>query len=148
MQLTRYTDYSLRVLMYLALRPDHRATIEEIAGAYAISRSHLMKVVHALGRAGFVETVRGRGGGLRLARPPEEIRLGDVVRHTEERINLVECFDTRAPRCRIAPVCGLRDVLEQALAAFFRELDAHHLGDLVARRRRPLLRILDAEAPA
>lgn len=148
MRLTTFTDYSLRVLMYVAAHPEGRATIAEIASSYAISEHHLTKVVHFLGKEGYLENLRGRGGGLRLARPPEEIRLGDVVRHTEERIDLVECFDTRAPRCRIAPVCGLRDVLEQALAAFFRELDAHHLGDLVARRRRPLLRILDAEAPA
>jgi len=100
MQLTRYTDYSLRVLFYLALPSTHLATIEEIAQAYGISKPHLMKAVHQLGRAGFLETLRGRGGGIRLARSPEEIVVGDVVRCTEGRMDLAECFDPATSRCR------------------------------------------------
>lgn len=143
MQLTRYSDYSLRVLVYLALDPQRRATIEEIADRYAISRSHLMKVVHHLARRGFVETVRGRGGGLRLARPPEHIGIGDVVRATEEgRATLVECFDPEHDACRISPACGLRGVLDEALGAFLEALDRYTLEDVVARRRRPLARLL------
>src|ERR1700743_3445020 len=92
MRLTSYTDFSLRVLMYLALHPDRRPTIAEIAGRYGISRTHLMKVVHQLGLKGYVETVRGKGGGLRLARPMTEITVGEVVRRMEPDMALVACF--------------------------------------------------------
>jgi Rrf2 family nitric oxide-sensitive transcriptional repressor len=141
-QLTRYSDYSLRVLIYLAVRPDERATIDEIAQAYGISRSHLMKVVHELGRGGFLSTVRGRGGGFQLARPPDEIGVGDVVRYTEGTLELVECFDPKTSACRIDAACGLRGVLEEALDAFLETLDGYTLADLVARRRKPLARLL------
>src|SRR5512142_282347 len=104
MRLTAYTDYSLRVLIRLALRPGQLVTIAEIARSYDISEQHLMKVVHQLGVAGYIETVRGHGGGMRLARKPAEIVIGDVVRHTEPDLCLVECF--RAPHsCVIAPAC-------------------------------------------
>jgi Rrf2 family nitric oxide-sensitive transcriptional repressor len=144
MRLTRYSDYSLRVLIYLAVRPDALATVEEIARAYGISRAHLMKVVHQLGRAGYIDTLRGRGGGLRLARAPEEILVGDVIRFTEDDLDLVECFDAEASECRIEPACGLRRVLGEALDAFLATLDRYTLADLVARRRRPLDRLLGA----
>lgn len=142
MQLTRYTDYSLRILIYLAVHQEQLSTIEEIANAYGISKAHLMKIVHQLGLAGYVQTVRGRGGGLRLARPPEEVRLGEVVRYTEETMAVVECFDPRTSHCRIEPVCGLRAVLHEALDAFLRTLDGYTLADLVARRRKSLARLL------
>jgi Rrf2 family transcriptional regulator, nitric oxide-sensitive transcriptional repressor len=142
MQLTTYSDYSLRVLIYLAVHRTKLSTIEEIAGAYSISRTHLMKVVHQLGRAGYLETVRGRGGGLRLAREPEQIRVGDVVRHTEEKKVLVECFDPKESHCRIEPACGLRLALKEALDSFFRTLDGYTLADLVAPRRKRLERLL------
>ena len=142
MQLTRYSDYSLRVLIYLAVRPGELATIAEIAKAYGISRAHLMKVVHHLGRAGFLNTVRGRGGGFALARPPQEIGVGDVVRQTEDRMDLVECFDPATSRCCIEPACGLREALDEALDAFLETLDRYTLADLVARRRKPLARLL------
>lgn len=142
MQLTRYSDYSLRVLIYLAVRPDHLATIEEIAQAYGISRAHLMKVVHQMGRAGFLETVRGRGGGFQLAREPEDITVGDVIRYTEDKMVLAECFDPETSHCRIESVCGLRGVFEEALDAFLKTLDRYTLADLVARRRKPLDRLL------
>ena len=144
MQLTRYSDYSLRVLIYLALDPERLVTIEEIAQSYGISKAHLMKVVHQLGLNGYVETVRGRGGGLRLARRPEEITVGEVIRSTEENMALVECFDPESSQCAIEPACGLRSVLHEALAAFLAVLDRHTLGDLVARRRKPLARLLEA----
>jgi Rrf2 family nitric oxide-sensitive transcriptional repressor len=143
-QLTRYSDYSLRVLIYLALDPERLVTIEDIAQGYDISKAHLMKVVHQLGLRGYVETVRGRGGGLRLARRPEEIRVGEVVRSTEENMDLVECFDPASSQCAIEPVCGLRSVLHEALAAFLAVLDRYTLADLVARRRKPLTRLLEA----
>jgi Rrf2 family nitric oxide-sensitive transcriptional repressor len=143
MQLTRYTDYSLRVLIYLAVHQEELATIEEIAKAYRISKAHLMKIVHQLGLAGYVETVRGRGGGLRLAQPPEKIRIGDVVRHTEA-MPLVECFDPKTSHCRIEPVCDLRTALKHALEAFLRTLDSYTLADLVVRRRKPLAQLFAA----
>jgi Rrf2 family nitric oxide-sensitive transcriptional repressor len=144
LQLTRYSDYSLRVLIYLALAPDRLATIEEIARSYRISKAHLMKVVHQLGLRGWVETVRGRGGGLRLAREPEAIRVGEVVRATEGSLALVECFEPAEGRCAIESACGLRPVLHEALAAFLAVLDRYTLADLVARRRKPLSRLLEA----
>jgi Rrf2 family nitric oxide-sensitive transcriptional repressor len=143
MQLTRYSDFSLRVLIYLAVETERLATIEEIARAYGISKAHLMKVVHQLGLCGFVETVRGRGGGLRLARPAQEIPLGAVVRATEGNLSLVECFDPARSECAIEPACGLRPVLREALDAFLAVLDRYTLADLVARRRAPLVRLLE-----
>ena len=142
MQLTRYSDYSLRVLMFLAVRGRERATIGEISAAYRISKGHLMKIVHQLGAAGYLETIRGRGGGLRLARAPEKIRVGEVVRLTEGAIVLVECFDPVSSRCRIEPACRLQGALAKALAAFLTTLDEFTLADLVAQRRAPLARLL------
>lgn len=131
MRLTVMSDYSLRVLMYLGAKPEHRATIQEIASAYGISENHLMKVVHGLGRQGFVETVRGRGGGLRLARPADKIKIGDVIKAVEDDFALVECFRDENV-CRISNVCRLRGVLRLALEAYFRVLDDWTLADLVS----------------
>ncbi|HEX2842563.1 Rrf2 family transcriptional regulator [Hyphomicrobium sp.] len=132
MRLTTLSDYSLRVLMYLGARPERQATIQEIATAYGISENHLMKVVHRLGQHGFVETVRGRGGGLRLKGAADAIRLGDVVRAVEEDFQIVECFGSD-DACRITNVCRLKRVLNRALAAFLEELDNWTLADLVAK---------------
>jgi len=143
-QLTRYSDYALRMLIYLALEPERRATIDDIAKSYGISKAHLMKVAHRLGRCGFVETVRGRGGGLRLARRPDQIGVGEVVRATEENLALVECLGPGESACAIEPACGLRPVVREALAAFFSVLDRYTLAELVGRRRRSLVRLLEA----
>ena len=118
-------------------------TIEEIARSYDISKAHLMKVVHQLGLHGYLETVRGRGGGLRLARRPEDIRVGDVIRSTDEIATFVECFDPENSQCVIEPTCGLRSVLSEALTAFLTVLDRCTLADLVARRRKQLTRLLE-----
>src|SRR5262245_5825065 len=142
-QLTRYSDYSLRVLIFLAVDPSRLVTIEEIARSYDVSRAHLMKVAHQLGLLGYGETVRGRGGGLRLARPPEQIGIGDVLRSTEESMALVECFGPASGHCAIESACGLRPLLHDALAAFLAVLDRYTLADLVARRRKPLARLLE-----
>jgi Rrf2 family nitric oxide-sensitive transcriptional repressor len=130
MRLTQLSDYSLRVLMYLGARPNRLATIQEIASAYGISDNHLMKVVHRLAQHGFVETVRGRGGGLRLKGQAGDIRLGAVVRAVEEDFRLVECFGSD-DTCRITNVCRLRRVLHGALNAFMAYLDEWTLADLV-----------------
>lgn len=132
MRLTVYTDYALRVLMYVAVRPDPLPTIGQIADAYQISRNHLMKVVYELGQAGYLETVRGKNGGLRLARRPQEIVLGRLVRETEPDLALVPCFDSTIAQCAITPACRLRGVLAEARAAFLDVLDRHSLSDLVS----------------
>ncbi len=132
-RLTVYTDYALRLLMYVALRSEGLVTIQEVAKAYGISRNHLMKVAYDLGRFGFLETVRGRGGGLRLARAPEKIRLGDVVRKMEEDFTLVECFADGSSTCRIDGSCRLQHVLSDALKAYLGVLDRYSLADLTTR---------------
>lgn len=134
MRLTVYTDYSLRMLIYLAVRDDGLATIADVAGAYRISKTHLNKVAHQLGRAGYVATVRGKGGGLRLARPARDIGLGAVVRHVEPDMALVPCFDPVGASCPIIPACGLRGALHEAREAFLAVLDRYTLEDLVRRR--------------
>lgn len=141
MRLTLHTDYALRLLIRLAVEPDGVHTIESIAGRYGISHHHLTKVAQTLVQSGFVESVRGRHGGLRLAREPADIRLGDVVRSTEQDFAIVECFEPGEGECAIAGACGLQRVLRDALAAFFEVIDRHTLADLLARPKdRRLLR--------
>lgn len=132
MQLTRFSDYALRVLMYAHAAEGRLVTIEEIAGAYRISRAHLMKVVNALTRAGYLTAVRGRAGGVTLARPAEDIRLGDLVRATEPDFALVECFSTRGT-CIVDGCCRLPGVLKRALGAFLAELDQHTVASVAFR---------------
>ncbi len=131
MQLTLYTDYSLRVLLYLGLVPERTATITEIARAYGISRNHLVKVVHNLSIHEFIQTTRGRGGGIALARPPEEINIGDVVRHTEVNFDLVECFNREQNTCPIAAACILKGALYEAQRAFMAVLDKKTLANVL-----------------
>jgi Rrf2 family nitric oxide-sensitive transcriptional repressor len=140
MRLTRFTDYGLRTLIYLAVRPDALASIAEIATAYGISESHMTKVIHALGKAGLIETLRGRHGGLRLARPAAEIGLGAVVRATEPEVALVEC-QAGAP-CAIGDVCRLRAIMDEAAGALLGVLDRYTVADVASPRSRALLRRL------
>lgn len=130
MRLTHFSDYALRILMYAETQSDRLITIEETAEVYGISRAHLMKVANQLTRAGFLKATRGRSGGLELARRPDKIRLGDVVRATEPDFALVECF---APgnSCLITPRCRLKGVLKEALQAFVATLDRYTLADLI-----------------
>jgi Rrf2 family nitric oxide-sensitive transcriptional repressor len=130
MRLTRFTDYALRSLIFLGLRGEAGARIREIAAHYEISEHHLTKVVQELARAGFVQTLRGRGGGLRLARAPEAIGVGAVVRALEEDLTLVECF-AAGSNCAIRRSCGLKGILGEALAAFLAVLDRYTLADLL-----------------
>ncbi|MFI4949710.1 MAG: Rrf2 family transcriptional regulator [Caulobacterales bacterium] len=134
MRLTVYTDYALRVLMYLAVHPEPKPTIGGIASSYGVSRNHLMKVVYELGVAGYIETVRGKNGGLRLARRPQDIVLGELIRRTEPDMALVPCFDPVNAPCAITPACRLRGALHQARAAFLEVLDGYTLADLVGNR--------------
>ncbi len=147
MRLSRYTDYAMRVLLHLAARDDgDLSSIGEIARLYDISQNHLMKVVQDLGRAGFVRTVRGRNGGVALARPGDQIIIGQVVRQTEEGFQLVDCS-----QCVIAPACTLPRVLNEATAAFIAVLDKYTLEDLLDQRHqmRALFGITDpAQLPA
>ncbi|SDB73711.1 RrF2 family transcriptional regulator [Belnapia rosea] len=137
MRLTLYTDYALRTLVYLGLRSDRRVSIRDVATANRISENHLVKVVHQLGRGGFIETTRGKGGGLRLARAPETIRIGDVVRFTEEDMALVACFQgAEGGGCVLANACRLQSLLGEALGAFLAVLDRHTLADLLAQPNR------------
>ncbi|PNU02918.1 Rrf2 family transcriptional regulator [Novosphingobium guangzhouense] len=130
MQLTRYTDYAVRVLLHVGARDDgDLSSIAEIAETYGISRNHLMKVVQDLGQAGFLETVRGRRGGLRLGRRPEEITVGQIVRHTETSFQLVDCKN-----CIVAPACTLPRVFNEATRAFLDVLDRYTLADALTRR--------------
>lgn len=131
MQLTAYTDYSLRVLMYLAIHEDRLLTISEMASVYDISRNHLMKIVHQLGQEGFIETVRGRGGGLRLGQPATQVKLGDVVWQMEPHFNLAECFNPSTNHCPLTPACRLSHVLVEARGAFLAVLDRYTLADLI-----------------
>ncbi len=131
MRVTYHTDYGLRLLMLLALEPDELHTIEEVARRYAISRNHLRKVAVTRTQAGFVDSVRGRRGGLRLARPAETIPIGEVVRNTEDSLALVECFDRKNNTCIVTPACALKGMLAEALQAFFGVLDGYTLADLV-----------------
>ncbi len=130
MRLSTFSDYSLRVLMYLGAQPDRLATIPEIAAGHGVSQSHLMKVVHQLGRCGYIETVRGKGGGMRLARAPRDIVLGEVIRHTESDFTLAECFAANSA-CRIQGACCLNAILDEALSALFLVLDGYTLADLL-----------------
>jgi len=131
MQITTYTDYALRVLVYLAMSPNKLSTIPEIASFYNISRNHLVKVVHQLGSKGFINTTRGKGGGLSLQRPPEMISIGDVVRNMEIHFNWVECFDPAQQHCPLLPSCGLKHLLARAGNAYLHVLDAATLADVL-----------------
>lgn len=132
MKLTNYTDYSLRVLIYLSLKsPQELSTIQEIADAYTISKNHLMKIIHHLGQLGYIETIRGRSGGIRLAKSPGEINIGKVVSETEEDFQIVDCFKQGGSYCSISPSCKLKHALYEALQAFIGILNGYTLEDLV-----------------
>lgn len=129
MHLTRYTDYALRTLLYLGRQSDRLCSIAEVASAYGISQNHLMKVVSDLVGGGYLESVRGRNGGIRLGRPANELNIGALVRHTEDDLDLVDCGS-----CIIGPACGLTGLLDEALQAFLAVLDRYTLADVLARQ--------------
>lgn len=135
MKLTSFTDYSLRVLIYLAAQPGRRATIAEISQTFGISEHHLTKVAHFLGKQGWIATTRGKGGGLSLARPTHEIVIGRVVRDTEGAVDPAECFSGEDDRCVITHCCQLKGVLSEAVKAFHAVLDRHTLADITSNGR-------------
>jgi Rrf2 family nitric oxide-sensitive transcriptional repressor len=143
MNVTRFTDYSLRVLLYLALRPGERTSIDEITDFYKVSRDHMVKVVNNLGHHGFIRTIRGRSGGIELAQDPSEINIGDVVRKTESNFHIVECFEPDKNQCVVTGVCHLKNILDEALVAFMKVLDRYTLDDVVKEKQlaRTLLQI-------
>jgi Rrf2 family nitric oxide-sensitive transcriptional repressor len=132
MRLTDYTDYALRVLMYLGSQGKRLVTVQEIADVHAISRNHLTKVVHHLGQAGLIHTVRGRAGGVRLARDPALISIGSVVRLTEPDFTMVECFDEKKNTCALSPVCVLKNTIGRATSAYLQVLDRTSLASVLA----------------
>jgi Rrf2 family transcriptional regulator, nitric oxide-sensitive transcriptional repressor len=147
MKLTSFTDYSLRVLMFLAARPARRATVAEITEAFGVSAHHLTKVVHFLGKHGWIATVRGKGGGITLARPAHEIFIGRLVRDTEGDSVPAECFENGGGACVIAGCCSLKAVLAESVRAFYAVLDGYTLAD-VTRNRHQLVQVLQFQRPA
>lgn len=140
MQLTRYTDYGLRTLIYLALLPvGHKASIDEISQTYGISRNNLNKIVHQLGKANVIETQRGKGGGLFLKQAPDQINVGDMVLLLENTLQVVAC---NKPACRISSACTLKGIFADATQAFIASLQAYYLSDLLMEEQKPLLQIL------
>ena len=141
MRLTRYTDYAMRVVLKLGAEPDRLHSIAEVADAYRISQNHLMKIANDLVNAGYLRSVRGRSGGIALAKPPAEINVGELIRHTEQEFDLVDCG-----HCIIAPACGLTDALNKAVAAFLEVLDGYTLADLLGQRREMIGTLLSAHS--
>jgi Rrf2 family nitric oxide-sensitive transcriptional repressor len=141
MKLTAFTDYSLRVLIYLAADPNQRATISEIASAFDISENHLVKVVHFLGKQGWIATVRGKGGGIQLAKAADAVNVGRVVRDTEGAAVPAECFLPEGGDCAITAVCRLKGVLAEAVKSFYAVLDGYTLAD-ISRNRQQLAKVL------
>jgi Rrf2 family nitric oxide-sensitive transcriptional repressor len=132
MQLTLFSDYSLRLLMYLGLKPDEVVPIGEIAGAFGASRHYMLKVMNELVHLGYIEAARGRHGGVRLVKRPEDVRLGEVIMRTEPCGGVLACIEDDESDCPIVAVCRLRNVLSQALTEFYRVIDRYTLADLLA----------------
>jgi len=136
MRLSRYSDYSIRVLMVAALKVPERVTVDEVAQTFNISRNHLVKVVHQLGTAGYLQTKRGIGGGVTLGKSPKDIVLGEVARLGEETDKVIDCLDRENQLCRLYPACFLKPILDEAAAAFFAVLDRYSLEDLLKKPSR------------
>ena len=147
MRLTAYTDYSLRTLIYLAMNREQLVTIQHIADAHGIAKNHLTKVVHQLGVLGYIDTVRGRNGGLRLGREPADINVGEVVRCTETDFFMASCFDAASAGCMYSAACALKGVLSQATAAFLAVLDGVSLEEMMIKEERKLRGKAGAKLP-
>lgn len=145
MELSQFTDYSLRVLIYVTVRQPEKVTIPELTKAYRVSQHHLVKIVHNLGKLGYLENKRGRNGGIYLGKSPDQVSIGDVVRRTETHLNLVECFSAKSNACRLTPACRLMGAFLEARDAFFGVLDSYTLADL-AENKNSILNLLRPEA--
>ena len=148
MKLTSYTNYAMRSLQLAALKSPDLVRVEDVARIHNLSRPHIMKIVHELGKAGCLETVRGRGGGFRLARPAHEIVVGDVVRITEGPLDVVECFNREKNTCPLIGVCILSRKIQEATAAFMAVLDDLTIADISANKGQLMDRIVPLEAPS
>ena len=131
MQITRFTDYGLRTLMYVAARSENISSVKEIAEHYGISRNHLVKVVHRLSQLGYIETTKGKGGGLQIAQGTENLCLGDLIKQLEPNMNIVECFDAETNTCRITGSCQLKNYLFEATKNFIDTMNKYTLADAV-----------------
>jgi Rrf2 family transcriptional regulator, nitric oxide-sensitive transcriptional repressor len=131
MRLTTYTDYSLRILIYLGTQPEQLTSIKKISDTFNISNNHLSKIIFELGKLGLVRTSRGRNGGIQLAKDPNDINLGYVIRQTEENLDIVECFDEKNNTCKISSSCRLKHIFKEALEAYFRVLNSYTLADVI-----------------
>lgn len=131
MQLTSFTDYALRTLMYLAARPEEKSSVKEISEHYGISRNHLVKVVHRLSQLGYIETTKGKGGGIQIAQETKKLRLGDLITQLEPNMNMVECFDAKTNTCRITGSCQLKHYLFEATRSFVDTMNRYKLSDTV-----------------
>ncbi|MGB7240861.1 MAG: Rrf2 family transcriptional regulator [Sulfitobacter sp.] len=147
MKLTSYTNYALRSLQLAALKSPDLVRVDDVAKIHNLSRPHIMKIVHELGRAGYLETVRGRGGGFRLARPPEDIVVGDVVRITEGPLDVVECFNPEKNTCPLMGICILSKKMQEATAAFMAVLDDLTIAHIASNRGQLMERIAPLEMP-
>lgn len=145
MELSRFTDYSLRVLIYAAAKGPEKFTLAELTRAYRISRHHLVKIVHHLGKLGYLTNKRGRTGGIVLGCKPDEVSVGEVVRRTESHLDLVECFSPKSNACRLFPSCRLMGALIEARDAFLGVLDSYTLADIAANKK-PILNLLRLRA--
>ena len=141
MELSRFSDYSLRVLIYAAASENEKITLSELANAYRISQNHLVKIVHFLGKEGYLANSRGRSGGIRLGKKPQDVRVGEVIRKTETHWDLAECFNA-GNQCKLSPSCRLKGVFEEARNAFLDVLDHYTLEDLV-QSSKPIIRLLN-----
>lgn len=142
MHITRYSDYCLRTLIFLALQGDRLATIQEVSRSYNISKNHLMKIVYQLSQKGYINSTRGKNGGIRLGRDPEQINLGTLFTEVEQSFSIAECFSSNN-RCAITPACHMKKILSEALTAFLAVLGKYTLADLVSPRHQPeLIRLL------
>ena len=134
MQLTSYTDYSLRALLYIADQPGRLVTVSEIAEHYEVSRNHMVKVVHNLGANGYIQTVRGKSGGVRLAKAPEDIRISEVVKSTEPHMNIQECFNPETNKCPLMGDCRMMGVFAEARKGFMNVLASYTLADMMIKK--------------
>lgn len=145
MRLTQFTDYSLRVLIYLALRPKERTTIDQLTNAYDVSRHHIRSVVHHLAKLGYIHSTQGKGGGLTLALNPEQISIREIIENTENDFHIVECFNPEGNACPIEPLCVLKQALSEASKHFLETLEDYTIEDLVENKKRQLSRLLQIE---